>query len=484
MKKSLICKIGVLALTGLLFSGCARMNMNSTVKSDGSGTLETQVNIKKTTFIKVLKANAGLVTPEGPSVLSNVKKILPNDTKGDDTPNFSYEDISKMTDEQITAELIKEGFTVVNIDGEEYFNIPSENGLGLGTIKYDSIADYYTKAQVGTLTTDAQDRFSLSETSVELTASFEDMEDFGGSSFDTEMLGALGITADELKDVKATYSFHFDTEIEKASDNAILSDDKKTVSFVMSLEQTSAMQCYAYCKNDINVTDVNNGMLYGKKTTIKLPSGVSATVNGTAVSGSEITINKSGTYDIKMKSSDGTQETLFFAVDLTAPTVSGIKNKGFYKKNTKLYVSDENGLKDVTLDGKSILSSLIYDDLNSDTSIDFLNYKGRYSFNMKSLKEGKHTLTATDTLGNKRTVTFTFDKTAPSVKGVKNGKAYKGKVTIKFSDKFGVKKATLNGKKISSGKKVSKKGKYTLKVTDKAGNVATVKFTIKKSKKK
>lgn len=74
-----------------------------------------------------------------------------------------------------------------------------------------------------------------------------------------------------------------------------------------------------------------------------------------------------------------------------------------------------------------------------------------------------------------------IDTTAPTVKGVKNKKKYKKAVTIKFSDKqSGIKKATLNGKKIKSGKKVKKKGSYTLNVWDKAGNKKTVKFTIKK----
>ena len=76
------------------------------------------------------------------------------------------------------------------------------------------------------------------------------------------------------------------------------------------------------------------------------------------------------------------------------------------------------------------------------------------------------------------------DKIKPTVTGVKNNKTYKKQVTIKFSDKqSGIKKATLNGKKIKSGKKVKKNGKYTLKVYDKAGNVIQVKFTIKIKKK-
>lgn len=78
-----------------------------------------------------------------------------------------------------------------------------------------------------------------------------------------------------------------------------------------------------------------------------------------------------------------------------------------------------------------------------------------------------------------------IDKIKPTVKGVKNKKTYKKSVTIKFSDKqSGIKKAILNGKKIKSGKKVKKNGKYTLKVYDKAGNCATIKFTVKIKKKK
>ena len=51
---------------------------------------------------------------------------------------------------------------------------------------------------------------------------------------------------------------------------------------------------------------------------------------------------------------------------------------------------------------------------------------------------------------------------------------------INFKDATsGIEKATLNGKKIKNGKTVSKKGSYTLKVSDKAGNTKKVKFKVK-----
>lgn len=71
------------------------------------------------------------------------------------------------------------------------------------------------------------------------------------------------------------------------------------------------------------------------------------------------------------------------------------------------------------------------------------------------------------------------DKTAPVVKGVKNGNIYKKAVTVTFHDNgSGVKEAKLNNKTVQSGRRITKNGKYTLKVMDRAGNAKTVKFTV------
>lgn len=88
---------------------------------------------------------------------------------------------------------------------------------------------------------------------------------------------------------------------------------------------------------------------------------------------------------------------------------------------------------------------------------------------------------------NSKIYAYAADKTKPVVKGVKNGKSYKGKVTVKVSDKdSGIKSAviknTKTGKtyaKFTSSKKVTKKGKYSVTVTDNMGNKRVVKFTVK-----
>jgi hypothetical protein len=74
-----------------------------------------------------------------------------------------------------------------------------------------------------------------------------------------------------------------------------------------------------------------------------------------------------------------------------------------------------------------------------------------------------------------------IDKRVPSVTGVSNKKTYKPAVIIKFKDSgSGIKKAYLNGKGIKNGTKVTKEGKYTLEVYDKAYNVKKITFTIKR----
>uniref|UniRef100_UPI0025C689BE beta strand repeat-containing protein n=2 Tax=unclassified Empedobacter TaxID=2643773 RepID=UPI0025C689BE len=72
---------------------------------------------------------------------------------------------------------------------------------------------------------------------------------------------------------------------------------------------------------------------------------------------------------------------------------------------------------------------------------------------------------------------YTIDHTAPSVTGVTNGGIYNTNRTISFNEG----KATLNGSSFSSGSVVSSEGSYILVVTDNAGNMTTVSFSIDKT---
>lgn len=139
-----------------------------------------------------------------------------------------------------------------------------------------------------------------------------------------------------------------------------------------------------------------------------------------------------------------------------APKFDGVKSGKSYNTAVAVKVVSDNLLDYVAVDGEKYES-------------DYLSIS----------EEGVYQVVAVDKNKNQKTVKFRVDMTKPQVKGIKNNKTYKRAVVVKFSDKgSGMKKATLNGKKVSSGVKVSKKGSYTLKVTDRAGNSKTVKFKI------
>jgi hypothetical protein len=157
-------------------------------------------------------------------------------------------------------------------------------------------------------------------------------------------------------------------------------------------------------------------------------------------------------------------EGMFWAVfsedlldsSIKAATLSGVKNNACYNKKVTVKAAADTVIASLKVNGK---------DVGSDTCT--------------ISKEGKNTVICKTANGKTTKVSFVIDTTKPKVSGVASGKTYKSARTIKFSDKYGVKSATLNGKKISTGKKVSKKGSYKLVVTDKAGNKNIVKFKIK-----
>lgn len=136
-------------------------------------------------------------------------------------------------------------------------------------------------------------------------------------------------------------------------------------------------------------------------------------------------------------------------------TVSGVANKKVYNKTKVVKVSSPCVITSFKVNGKE---------------------QGENSFKASGSK--KYTVKVKLLSGKTKTISFIVDKKKPTV-NVK-AKTYKKAVTLKFSDKLsGIKKAALNGKTIKNKKKVSKKGSYTLKVTDKAGNTTSVKFKIK-----
>lgn len=153
--------------------------------------------------------------------------------------------------------------------------------------------------------------------------------------------------------------------------------------------------------------------------------------------------------------------------------------------SAKAFNMDLSGLLDGVATGEfeDAVSNVTFDmSFKATLPYEIVKTNGKLSADKKTV-EWSYTSVKDDS----RLYAFAADKTKPVVTGVKNGKSYKGKVTVKVSDKdSGVKSAviknTKTGKtyaKFTGSKKVTKKGKYSVTVTDNMGNKKTVKFTVK-----
>lgn len=173
-------------------------------------------------------------------------------------------------------------------------------------------------------------------------------------------------------------------------------------------------------------------------------------------------------------------ETLYAIYSTTAAnskkvTYSGVTKGKIYKVKKYITINSKNVIKKVSIkrNGKTYKDDEIY-------TVKGKTYDNTYN-KFAFVKDGKYVVKTTLINDAVSTLKFTVDRTKPTtnMKAKTYKKTSKGK-KITFKDATsGIKKATLNGKKIKSGKVVKKTGKYTLIITDKAGNKKTVKFRIK-----
>ncbi|WP_043931153.1 Ig-like domain-containing protein [Bacillus sp. EB01] len=195
------------------------------------------------------------------------------------------------------------------------------------------------------------------------------------------------------------------------------------------------------------VTGVTNNAYYNKDVKITFEEGT-ATLNGAALTSGSV-VKTPGVYTLVVTDLAGNKTTLKFTIDKTAPKVTGVTNNAFYNKDVKVTFNEGKA----TLNGVTFVSGTV----------------------VKTAKV--YTLVVTDAAGNKTTVKFTIDKTAPKVTGVANNAFYNKDVRVYFNEG----KATLNGVAFKSGTVVKPAKAYTLVVTDSAGNKTTIKFTIDKT---
>lgn len=184
--------------------------------------------------------------------------------------------------------------------------------------------------------------------------------------------------------------------------------------------------------------------------------------------------------DVMLTSSEAMFATGFEIDQEAKVTISGVKNKAVYNKPVNIRLgwtgTKNNLITHWELTRKANKSSDSLESLVGTSQIELeTSSKAR---SIQVTESGIYELEVVTITGTKK-VKFTVDRTAPKVTGVANNKTYKGKVKVSVKDNVsGISKITLNGKKIKSGAKITKKGSYTLKAKDKAGNVKTIRFKI------
>lgn len=192
------------------------------------------------------------------------------------------------------------------------------------------------------------------------------------------------------------------------------------------------------------ISGVENGKTYNTQLTITFNEGT-ATLNDERFRNGD-RVEDEGNYEIIVTDEAGNKTTVGFSIDLTAPQVAGVTNGAIY--NREVTISFNEGT--ATLDQQN-----------------FIN-QGRVS------TEGNHVLVVTDRAGNKTTVWFNINMSAPKISGVEEGKIYNTEITINFEGVY----ATLDGINFINGSKVSTEGNHLLIVTDTNGRTAKVNFAI------
>ncbi|WP_214714276.1 Ig-like domain-containing protein [Exiguobacterium sp. s151] len=198
-------------------------------------------------------------------------------------------------------------------------------------------------------------------------------------------------------------------------------------------------------QKSVTVTGVESGKMYQLVT--PLFSEGTAVLNGVPFTSGTV-INQSGVYVLLVTDEAGNETKLIFNVDATAPTVTGfIEGINNYREVSPTFTEGTG-----KLNGKLFVSGT------------------------KVMQEGKHVLRVTDQIGNETVIPFTIDRTAPIVTGVKSKQLTNQSVVIKYNEGT----ATLNGKRILNNWSMKTTGNYTLRVTDQAGNLTVLTFTIDK----
>lgn len=207
------------------------------------------------------------------------------------------------------------------------------------------------------------------------------------------------------------------------------------------------------------ISGVENNKTYNQDVTPIFNEGTAKLKGNAFISGT--VVSTEGEYSLIVTDAAGNSTTVNFSIDKTAPTVTLTRSPDKDVSNTDYTVTVNYGsdavIKKYRLDGVE----------NTYTSPVNVSSEGLHAFIAFAKDAGGNVSGQVQT-------SFIIDKKAPIVTGVEDGKIYIQSVTPVFNEGT----AILNEQVFSSGTKITQDGIYTLVVSDQAGNITTVHFTI------
>ncbi len=246
-----------------------------------------------------------------------------------------------------------------------------------------------------------------------------------------------------------------------ASEQRIEIIDKLASAYMVRIVTDSDLQ---FGGKDISNTSIAALFSAGNSTYKRNGMNMGAYVSGTA-------LTAEGKYEITNTLVTGRNKTVIGYVDKTAPTLnatsSASKTSVYATYSYSTYESPVTAEYTLTAKNGSVTSP--------------------YASGQRLTQEGKYIITATDTAGNSSSTTLYVDKTAPNITrafeyGTNNGKAtftraeYESPITATYT--LTTSSGTSAAKSYTSGTALTAEGKYTVTVTDAAGNTAQTTFIV------
>ena len=268
-----------------------------------------------------------------------------------------------------------------------------------------------------------------------------------------EELQKLVDKSNSLKTLNTARDYHSDNEVQKAVDAVTNKDLQKELQDILDelsklLDDTTAPEL-----------NVSNGTVYAsnievtsddENAKITVTNSEGKTVNG---------VLKDGKYTVKAVDDAFNEVTVEITVDTQAPKVSGVKNNTVTKDDVTLTVED---LTNTTV-----------------------KVNGEETEDLTFTEDGKYEVELTDEVGNSTNVSFTIDKTAPTIlineQETTNGETYTYNIENPF-EKIEVKDLTnISVTYTKDGEEVEQingDGTYIVTAIDEIGNTTTITIVI------